>query len=111
MHYTSLLKLIRPAQWMKNAFVFCPVMFGGKLFETQPLLSSLITFMAFSFVASSIYCYNDICDLADDIRHPEKCHRPIASGAVSVAQAYGLMFLLFVLSMGSRHGEQCCKRG
>ena len=101
MHYTSLLKLIRPAQWMKNAFVFCPVMFGGKLFDTQSLLSSLITVMAFSFVASSIYCYNDICDLADDIRHPEKCHRPIASGAVSVAQAYGLMFLLFVLSMGS----------
>ena len=102
MHYTSLLKLIRPAQWMKNAFVFCPVMFGGKLFETQPLLSTLITFMAFSFVASSIYCYNDICDLADDIRHPEKCHRPIASGAVTIAQAYGLMFLLFLMSIG------CC---
>ena len=67
MHYTSLLKLIRPAQWMKNAFVFCPVMFGGKLFETQPLLSSLITFMAFSFVASSIYCYNDICDLVQSL--------------------------------------------
>jgi 4-hydroxybenzoate polyprenyltransferase len=77
-------------------------MFGGKLFETQPLLSTVITFVAFSLAASSIYCYNDICDLADDIRHPVKCHRPIASGAVSVAQAYGLMILLFILSMG------CC---
>lgn len=102
MHYTSLFRLIRPAQWLKNAFVFCPVMFGGKLFETQPLLSTVITFVAFSLAASSIYCYNDICDLADDIRHPVKCHRPIASGAVSVAQAYGLMILLFILSMG------CC---
>lgn len=101
MHYTSLLKLTRPAQWLKNAFVFCPVMFGGRLFETQPLLSTLISFMAFSFAASSIYCYNDICDLPDDIRHPEKCHRPIASGAVTVAQAYGLMFLLFLMSMGT----------
>jgi len=102
MHYTSLFRLIRPAQWLKNAFVFCPVMFGGKLFEIQPLLSTVITFVAFSLAASSIYCYNDICDLADDIRHPVKCHRPIASGAVSVAQAYGLMILLFILSMG------CC---
>ena len=60
MHYTSLLKLIRPDQWMKNSLVFCPGMFGGKLFETQPLLSSLSTLMAFSFVASRMYCYNDI---------------------------------------------------
>lgn len=102
MQYISLIKLIRPAQWLKNGFVFCPIMFGGKLFETQPLIASAITFAAFCLVASSIYCYNDICDLADDIRHPEKCHRPIASGAVSVAQAYGLMALLFVLSMA------CC---
>ena len=102
MQYISLVKLIRPAQWLKNAFVFCPVMFGGKLFESQPLIASIITFVAFSLVASSIYCYNDICDLADDIRHPVKCHRPIASGDVSVAQGYALMGVLFVLSMA------CC---
>ena len=56
--------------------------------------------IAYSFAASSIYCFNDIFDVEADRRHPVKCHRPIASGAVSIKQAYGLMFLMFALSMG-----------
>ncbi len=98
---TALLRLLRPSQWIKNVFVFAPVLFGGALLDTQALLSALVAFFAFSFAASSIYCFNDIHDVADDRRHPEKCHRPIASGAISVAQAYGLMFLMFALSVAS----------
>lgn len=98
---TNLIRLIRPAQWIKNFFVFGPIVFGGALFESQAMLSGLITFVAFSMAASSIYCFNDIYDVAEDRRHPEKRQRPIASGAVSVPQAYALMLLLFVLSMVS----------
>jgi len=97
----ALLRLIRPAQWIKNFFVFAPILFGGALFNVYALIDGIITFFAFSFAASSIYCFNDIHDVADDRRHPEKCHRPIASGAVSVPQAYGLMMLMFVLGVGS----------
>lgn len=98
---THLVKLIRPSQWLKNFFVFGPVVFGGALLDGKAMLEALVTFVAFSLAASSIYCFNDIHDVADDRRHPEKCKRPIASGAVSVAQAYGLMALLFVLAMAS----------
>jgi 4-hydroxybenzoate polyprenyltransferase and related prenyltransferases len=90
---------MRPAQWVKNLFVFGPVIFGGALFNGMALAMGIITFFAFSFAASSIYCFNDIHDVADDRRHSAKCHRPIASGAVSVPQAYGLMMLMFGLSM------------
>lgn len=99
--FKSILKLIRPAQWIKNFFVFAPVIFGGALFNISAMIAGLITFFAYSFAASSIYCFNDIHDVEDDRRHPEKCHRPIASGAISVAQAYGLMTLMFLLSMGA----------
>ena len=95
----NLLLLMRPAQWVKNLFVFGPVIFGGALFNGMALAMGIITFFAFSFAASSIYCFNDIHDVADDRRHSAKCHRPIASGAVSVPQAYGLMMLMFGLSM------------
>ena len=95
----AMMRLLRPQQWIKNLFVFGPVIFGGALFNGEALLAGLATFFSFSFAASSIYCFNDIYDLADDIRHPEKCHRPIASGVVTVRQAYGLMVLMFVLSM------------
>lgn len=99
MMMTHLLKLIRPSQWIKNFFVFGPIVFGGELLNGNALLTGLIVFAAFSLSSSSIYCFNDIYDADDDRRHPEKCHRPIASGKVSVPQAYGLMALLFGVSM------------
>ena len=93
--FAALLRLVRPKQWIKNGFIFLPLFFGGALLHTDALLAGLITFFAYSFAASSIYCFNDIFDVEADRRHPVKCHRPIASGAVSIKQAYGLMFLMF----------------
>lgn len=95
-----LFRLIRPKQWIKNALVFAPMFFGGSLFDSDDVIASLITFFAYSFAASSIYCFNDLIDVEDDRRHPVKCKRPIASGAISVPQAYGLMALMFGLSLG-----------
>lgn len=95
----AVLRILRPAQWIKNFFVLAPLIFGGALFQLESLCAGLITFLAYSFVASSIYCYNDIHDVDDDRRHPEKCHRPIASGTISVGQAYVLMILMIVLSL------------
>ena len=60
-----------------------------------------ITMIAFSFIASSIYCLNDIIDVEDDHRHPKKCNRPLASGRVSIAQGYAIMIVMVILSMVS----------
>lgn len=95
----ALIKLLRPAQWIKNFFVFAPILFGGELFNMHAFVAGIFTFLAFSFAASSIYCFNDIHDVADDRRHPVKCHRPIASGAVSIKQGYQLMFLMLALAI------------
>ena len=92
-------RLIRPKQWIKNLIVLLPVFFGGALLQPEPMTSGLITAVSFSFAASSIYCLNDLIDVEDDRRHPVKCARPIASGQVSVRKAWGLMGLMFVLSM------------
>ena len=93
------LKLIRPKQWIKNFFVMVPLFFGGELFNLKALLAGAITFFAYSFASSSIYCYNDIHDVDDDRRHPVKCNRPVASGAVSILKAYIIMVLMIFLSM------------
>ena len=95
----ALMRLIRPKQWIKNGFIFVPLFFGGALFHTDALLAGVITFFAYSFAASSIYCFNDIFDGEADRLHPVKCHRPIASGAVSVKAAYCLMILMLILSI------------
>ena len=52
----AMMRLLRPQQWIKNFFVFGPIIFGGALFNGEALLAGLVTFFAFSFAASSIYC-------------------------------------------------------
>ena len=95
----NLIRLIRPHQWVKNLVVLLPVFFGGALLHVESVYAGLVTALCFSFAASSIYCLNDIVDVEDDRQHPIKCHRPMASGAISITQGYTLMFLMFVLSM------------
>lgn len=96
---TAIVRILRPKQWLKNVFVLMPVFFSGSLTHWNSLWAAVVAFIAFSFVASSVYCFNDIIDAEADRRHPDKCHRPVASGEVSKAQAYMLMALMFALGM------------
>lgn len=95
----NIIKLTRPYQWIKNMFIFMPVFFGGALTDIKALSASILAFFAYSFAASSIYCYNDIIDVEDDRRHTEKCKRPIASGAISIPMGYCIMGVMILLSV------------
>jgi 4-hydroxybenzoate polyprenyltransferase len=90
MNISSYLRLLRPHQWVKNGLLFAPLIFGGKLLSRADFLQAILGFFAFSFVASCVYVVNDIADIDHDRAHPRKRHRPLASGAVSVAQAIWL---------------------
>lgn len=95
----NLLRLIRPHQWLKNGFVFIPMFFGGGLFRADSIAESFITFVSFCFIASSIYCFNDIIDAEADRKHPAKRNRPIASGAIGTRKAYALMASMALLAL------------
>jgi 4-hydroxybenzoate polyprenyltransferase len=95
----DILRLIRPKQWLKNVFVLVPMFFGGALTDGATVFASLVAFLAFCFIASAVYCFNDIIDVEADRRHPVKCKRPIASGAITMKAAYGLMALMVMLSL------------
>ncbi len=97
---SAALRIIRTRQWIKNVFVLIPLFFGGALTDPAALTAGCITMVAYCFAASAIYCLNDIIDVEADRAHPVKCKRPIASGEVSVREAYGLMALMLVLSAG-----------
>ena len=94
----DILKLIRPHQWIKNGFVLLPLFFGGALLNVSSIVAALITTLAFSLVASSIYCFNDVIDVEADRRHPVKCKRPVASGAIKESTAYIICILLPILA-------------
>lgn len=95
---TAILRLLRPEQWLKNAFVFIPLFFDRRLFDTKALLGAAMAFFAFSFAASAIYCLNDIQDLERDRQHPRKQHRPLASGVLRPSVAYALMVACVAIS-------------
>lgn len=90
------IKALRPHQWLKNMLVFLPMLAAHKL-DSQTLLLSLLGFVCFSLVASSVYVLNDLLDLAADRAHPRKKDRPFASGNIPIAHgtwmAAGLLLL------------------
>ncbi len=83
----SVIRLMRPHQWVKNAFVFTGLIFGHGWQEPSLVQAVLMAFVAFCLASSSVYVLNDLFDREQDRLHPTKCKRPIASGAVSVSQA------------------------
>ena len=98
--FINILHLIRIEQWMKNTFVFLPLFFDRHLLDGAYWQPSLVAFFAFCFAASGIYCFNDIYDAEADRSHPKKCKRPIASGAISVAQGYVITAFCWGISAG-----------
>lgn len=97
-HMANVFLLFRPHQWLKNVFIFLPLFFDRHILEVKYIIPAFLVFFAYSFAASGIYCFNDIYDMEADRMHPEKCKRPIASGAISKATAYVLMLLCFAIS-------------
>lgn len=88
------IKLARPHQWTKGAFILAGPFYGGVITEPSALLATLSALVAFSLCSSAVYVFNDIADREADKHHPRKRNRPIASGRVSVKQARVFAVLL-----------------
>ncbi len=100
MSITDLLKLIRVKQYTKNVFVFAAYIFYVKGWATPGAIQSvLLAFAAMCCASSATYIVNDIYDLEKDRSHPVKKNRPIASGRVPVAVAFGLAIVLLFASL------------
>lgn len=95
----SIISLARPHQWVKNAFVFMPLFFGGQLWNAWCWHQAVIVFLAFSFISSAVYCINDLKDIEADRNHPKKCKRPLASGELKPSCAVVVACTLVALSI------------
>ncbi len=81
------LKLLRVKHYVKNILVFIPLFFSQKLLDAEKIRDSILGFLAFSLIASTVYIINDAVDAKKDKYHPKKKNRPIASGEVSREKA------------------------
>jgi len=96
----ALLTALRPKQWIKNLFVFMPLVFAGAFTDTGSVLAAGGAFFLFSLAASAGYLINDAQDIEVDRLHPRKRLRPIAAGLVSVRAAYLTAAVLIIISLG-----------
>lgn len=96
---SALLKTMRPKQWAKNIFVFTALIFDRKLLHLDAFLHTLAGAALFSLVASAVYIFNDIADREADRQHPEKKHRPIASGELPQRTAWAAGIGLLVIAL------------
>ena len=96
-------ELLRIKSWVKNGFLFLPLVFALKLLHQELFISVVIAFFSFSFCSSFIYIINDVLDAKADALHPRKKNRPIPSGKISsrlalmigvgcLAASFGLAF-------------------
>ena len=93
------IKEIRVYQWVKNFLLFIPALMAHKT-NLDIYFTLLISFIAFSLLASSVYVLNDLLDLDSDRQHPRKKNRPFASGNLSLLYGFILLPILIVISFG-----------
>jgi 4-hydroxybenzoate polyprenyltransferase len=92
---TASLQALRAHHWIKNLLVFLPMLLAHQ-FGVQAAWQSLLAFVAFSLVASSVYVFNDLSDLESDRAHAHKRNRPFASRRLGVGHGMLLGLLLVV---------------
>jgi 4-hydroxybenzoate polyprenyltransferase len=91
------LKLFRLHQWIKNIFIFVPLVFSKNLFNTELFAIVSIGFLEFCIASSLVYVLNDIIDIESDRNHPVKKERPLAAGKISKKSAIYSVITLSII--------------
>lgn len=98
----GLLKLIRPKQWVKNIFLFAPLVFSKQFLHLHSIYQVVFAAGMFCLAASAVYIINDLNDIERDKAHPQKRKkRPLASGQVSIKNAMILLGILYAVLIAS----------
>lgn len=97
----ALLGAMRPHQWTKNLFVLAALVFAagdrraGEFVLREHGWTTVCAFIAFCLASSAVYLVNDVLDVEKDRAHPEKRHRPVASGRLAPGSALVAAALCF----------------
>lgn len=93
------LTIIRPNQWYKNLLIFIGLIFAKRFTEIGLYPILILGFFMLSLVSGASYIINDIVDIDQDRKHPEKKHRPLPSGKISKRAAAIYATFLLVTSV------------
>jgi len=94
-----IISTMRPKQWVKNLFIFAPVIFSLHFLNFSEFKQVIIAFSLFCLITGSIYILNDSIDVNSDRQHPKKKKRPIASGKLSKSTAIIIAIILLIVTL------------
>jgi len=100
MLFIEIFKSLRPKQWIKNLFIFAPLIFSQNLLDKPLFLKTVVAFVTFCLLSSAHYIFNDLQDLEEDKLHPLKSQRPLASGRLQKPAAVVAMVVLGIAGFG-----------
>jgi 4-hydroxybenzoate polyprenyltransferase len=95
----EIIKSLRIQQWIKNFFVFAPLIFSQNVFNLPLLVKTAFAFILFCILSGAAYILNDIQDLEEDKLHPLKSKRPLASGRLEKTSAFFAFIFLALLGL------------
>ena len=107
----SVIRALRPHQWIKNILVFGGLAFTGRwhsatsgqglreLLNWVDIGHACAAFAIFCALSSAGYLINDLHDLEEDRQHPQKRNRPLASGAVPQSLGWAMALVLFIVAL------------
>lgn len=95
----AMVAVARPIHWIKNLALFASLVFTQTLFIPSYQVAVFWAFIAFNFVTSAAYIFNDILDTAEDRFHPIKKFRPIASGTLPIPVAVAEFTVLAIVAL------------
>lgn len=92
MEISNYIKTLRPEQWYKNLLVFLAIIYSFSLLDFKKLNMAFLGFIVLSVLSSANYIFNDIIDKKNDVKNNLKSDRTIASGKVSIKNAFAIFF-------------------
>ena len=91
----SILHLLRIRQYYKNVLIVTGIFFSERLFEISLCFPLFLGFILLCCASSFNYIINDIRDIENDKKHPEKMRKkPLASGDLSLSFAVLLLVII-----------------
>lgn len=97
---SSLLRSMRPHQWLKNLLVVVPFALTLGHLRAADIGVAVVAFCCLCLLTSGTYLINDLFDVEADRRHPRKRTRPIAAGDVQIPVAAAASVALISVALG-----------
>jgi 4-hydroxybenzoate polyprenyltransferase len=97
----AIVESMRPAQWLKNGFVFAALIFSHNLLDGRRAGRVALAALVFCVTSGAVYLLNDVLDASEDRSHPLKRLRPVASGRLAPRTAVAAAGILALLTLGT----------